>query len=356
MPAFQPPEVTCEKDKAWIKRAKFPFRNPTPLWNKYWHRYNTITIPLRDEDAYFADVSAAAKLAQSREHLEELLDVQCEERRREYDTLILDIAVACIQNTSLSKTPHHAALKASQTGSLDSLLQVLCGVVFGWKDGDKENRVPRIDDADETEYCIDGKGDLRSKYNTPEISSELADDPFEYDNTIASGLYSPRGWEDWNEDEENLWNDPSWKVSDCPTSETNLSPPGVDEVVVAERGDSDQAFCEHPPEQLDGILKVTPPTDQISPLPSPYLSLIDTSVGLSPHSRQTSSPDPPSACDQKLSASTSARMVDEWQSPPKPRFPTNRADSVSKNEGKKRKLQDDDHHNDNGQKRQKQKG
>ncbi|OHE90345.1 hypothetical protein CORC01_14358 [Colletotrichum orchidophilum] len=167
------------------------------------------------------------------------------------------------------------------------------------------------------------------------------------------GGYSPRGWEDWKEDEENLWNDPSWKVFDCPTPETNLPPPGVDEVVVAERGDSDQASSEHP-EQLDGILKVAPLTDQISPLPPPYLSLGDKSVGLSPHSSQTSSPDPSSTCDQKVSASPSARMIDEWQSPLNPAFPNNRADSMPKNEGKKRKLQDDNHDNENGQKRQKQ--
>ena len=72
--AFSSPHDTREKDIQWQAFAKVGCRDSRYLWADYWQRFNTITIPLLDEDAFFSDALAAAKLAQNREHLEELLD------------------------------------------------------------------------------------------------------------------------------------------------------------------------------------------------------------------------------------------------------------------------------------------
>ncbi|KAK1659891.1 hypothetical protein BDP55DRAFT_562151, partial [Colletotrichum godetiae] len=134
MPAFQPPKMTYEKNKAWRRIAKPDFHNPKMIWGDYWRRFNTIAVPLLDEDAYFADIMAAAKHAENRGHLEELLAAKHEERRRDLDNFVRDIALSSInfrQHFSSTST-RDAALKIGQTGSMDSFIQFVCGVVFGW--------------------------------------------------------------------------------------------------------------------------------------------------------------------------------------------------------------------------------
>ncbi|ROT39467.1 hypothetical protein SODALDRAFT_322869 [Sodiomyces alkalinus F11] len=87
-PFHDPPCGSREKEKAWIGVAKRGFRSPWKLWNEYCKRFNTITIPLLDEDAYFADAISAARHARDCDHLEELLAKKFEERRRELELLV----------------------------------------------------------------------------------------------------------------------------------------------------------------------------------------------------------------------------------------------------------------------------
>ncbi|SPQ21484.1 5ca93f65-ccab-4271-9d54-0b9d5afaf9a6 [Thermothielavioides terrestris] len=91
---FEPPKITDKKNAIWIEIAKPGFRDPRYLWSDYWRRFNTITIPLLDEDAYFADALTAAKEAQSRQHLEELLAKRFEARRKELEQTVRDIFYA----------------------------------------------------------------------------------------------------------------------------------------------------------------------------------------------------------------------------------------------------------------------
>ncbi|KAK4148525.1 hypothetical protein C8A00DRAFT_38901 [Chaetomidium leptoderma] len=60
---FSPPSDTKAKDRRWQAFAKVGFRDSRYLWTDYWQQYNTITIPLLDEDAFFSDALAAAQTA-----------------------------------------------------------------------------------------------------------------------------------------------------------------------------------------------------------------------------------------------------------------------------------------------------
>ena len=159
---FAPPDDTKEKDRQWQAFAKVGFRDSRPLWADYWQRFNTISIPLLDADAYFADTLAAAKVAQDREHLEALLSEKSKERRAELERVANKISLAVTFDMDLSSPTAavDAADKIGRAGSLDSFLQLASGVVWGWGDeGQLGERRPRVErspfnftDAQEPSY------------------------------------------------------------------------------------------------------------------------------------------------------------------------------------------------------------
>ncbi|KAI8278875.1 hypothetical protein K4K60_005892 [Colletotrichum sp. SAR11_57] len=144
MPPFEPPGLTRAKNKAWTKVAKADFRDPDLLWTDYWARFNSMSIPILDEDAFFADALAAARVAENREHLEQILEQKSRDRRAELADIVSSIAVAAISVRTPFSTPasRSAALKVGQTGSLDSFVQLACGVAFSRDNGQSEMRDP----------------------------------------------------------------------------------------------------------------------------------------------------------------------------------------------------------------------
>ncbi|KAL4405116.1 hypothetical protein CABS03_13298 [Colletotrichum abscissum] len=193
MPAFQPPKMTYEKNKAWRRIAKPDFHNPKMIWGDYWRRFNTIAVPLLDEDAYFADVMAAAKHAENRGHLEELLAAKHEERRRDLDSFVRDIALSSInfrQHFSSTST-RDAALKIGQTGSMDSFIQFVYGVIFGWSRAE-DKQLMRLTTAGDTSTVGNGP-DARCDGDARDDVSEDGGDPWEYENTFPPELCSSPG-------------------------------------------------------------------------------------------------------------------------------------------------------------------
>ena len=88
------------KNEEWRRVAKPGFSDPKVLWTDYWKRFNTMTVAFQDEDAYFADAVAAAKVAQNRDHLEKLHAEKHEERRRELQDILDEIfCMACFPQT-----------------------------------------------------------------------------------------------------------------------------------------------------------------------------------------------------------------------------------------------------------------
>lgn len=122
-------------------RTKFMQTHPKNLWSEYWQRFNTISIPLQDEDAFFLDLMEAAHQAETRPHLEELLEEKREERRRDMDKIVKELVFTSGNRRRCFPSPkaRSATTQVGLTASLDSFIQVVCGVAYGW---DGENAVP----------------------------------------------------------------------------------------------------------------------------------------------------------------------------------------------------------------------
>ncbi|RXG42548.1 hypothetical protein VDGE_30212 [Verticillium dahliae] len=135
MPAYEPPMISHEMRVLWVRTAKPGFQDSEKLYQKYWYDYNTVTIPLRDMDDFFADAITAASVAQDRDHLETLLAEQRETRWRELKEATRDIALATIYRTEFwpSRVVKDSALDAVRTGSLGNFLQFISCAMTSWK-------------------------------------------------------------------------------------------------------------------------------------------------------------------------------------------------------------------------------
>jgi hypothetical protein len=142
---FSPPSDTKAKDRRWQEFAKVGFRDSRHLWTDYWQRFNTITIPLLDEDAFFSDALATAQVAQDRRHLEQLLEQKSKERLTELENVLGEILHAAIfqRKPSSPEAAWHTAEKVGRSGSLDSFVQLTSGIVWGWGDEQVGERRPR---------------------------------------------------------------------------------------------------------------------------------------------------------------------------------------------------------------------
>lgn len=115
------------------------FRNPSIVWNDLWCRFNTIQIPLLDEDAFYADAICVARDARDRQHLDELMGQKMEQRLQELTRAVEMIAVSSIlaRGTLLTKAARNAAVKVGRIGSLDSFVQFVSGSISGWDCGNQ---------------------------------------------------------------------------------------------------------------------------------------------------------------------------------------------------------------------------
>ncbi|KAK3319576.1 hypothetical protein B0T19DRAFT_478686 [Cercophora scortea] len=163
---FGPPCWTKEKDKTWQAFAKPGCRDSRYLWTDYWQRFNTIAIPMLDQDAFFADALAAAKEAQDRSHLEQLLEKKSKERRTELEDLISSMGttafLSCLPSKFPSQASRDATFKISSTGSLDSLIQAVSGIVWGWPDAEGAVRRDCPPPPEEEPYDYTGTQDAPS--------------------------------------------------------------------------------------------------------------------------------------------------------------------------------------------------
>ncbi|KAH0430368.1 hypothetical protein CcaCcLH18_07880 [Colletotrichum camelliae] len=221
MPAFEPPQMTYKKEKAWIHTAKPGFRNPKILWNDYWQRFNTMAVPILDEDAFFADAIAAARCAENREHLEELLAKKHAERRRDLENVVHDIALStiCLQQQYPSTHTRDAALKIGQTGSLDSFIQFVCGVVFGWKGSEKGEPLMQVSSADDA-GIVDNEANIQGSRVAQDDALDTEGDPWEHENTFPPELYSSPGWD---EQVDEVWNSSLRRVAECYDADETFS-------------------------------------------------------------------------------------------------------------------------------------
>jgi len=124
-------------EKIWIQTAHdLECRDPEVLWD-LWARFNTVTISLLDENAFFADALEIAKFAKDRRELENLISKRVEERKEEIKVALDEIGLAILyhRHNLDSKDAQSAASKVVRTISLDSFVQFVGGFTFGWGGG-----------------------------------------------------------------------------------------------------------------------------------------------------------------------------------------------------------------------------
>ncbi|KAH0491206.1 hypothetical protein TgHK011_002646 [Trichoderma gracile] len=134
---FEPPNPRHHKYKnaEWRRTAPHDIKHPDFLWSDYWRRFNTMQIPLFDEDEYYDVAIAAARESNGQEEFEQRLDKINRQQRKKL-TAIMDHALKDALANAESFTSNDAwrtAVHASQTGCLQYFVQLLEGVVSGRK-------------------------------------------------------------------------------------------------------------------------------------------------------------------------------------------------------------------------------
>lgn len=172
----------------WVKAGKPSFNSPA-LLAEYHRKFNTISIPISSPGAFFTDAVAASRDADTRADLEKKLDEIRQKRAQECISLIESIRESyySAQGRRLPTQVREAALMASQTGSLDHLLQFITGVVFGWDGVDMKHMEPT------PSLDVPG-GDLSGSQYLPDV------------------IYEP---EDGHVDDGLGLDDQSWRFQEC---------------------------------------------------------------------------------------------------------------------------------------------
>ncbi|KAM0271624.1 hypothetical protein ACHAQH_009031 [Verticillium albo-atrum] len=191
MPAYEPPMISHEMRVLWVRTAKPGFQDSEKLYQKYWHDYNTVTIPLRDMDEFFADAITAAKLAQDRDHLETLLAEQRETRWKELKEATRDIALATIYRNKFwaSRVVSNAALDAVRTGSLGSFLQFISCAMASWKEeharDETDEKHQPSPPKERSAGGIDGNDNVPGQHDDEDYETDFEDE-YVYENNRVS--------------------------------------------------------------------------------------------------------------------------------------------------------------------------
>lgn len=134
-----PPCLNGKTNTAWRNAASASFENPKLLRSRYWKRYNTITIPIQPASDFYDDAIAAAWQSISRRELEDKLEALRKQRARELERLIFKMWT--MVHDGNSGNIDEAAAEVLNSGSLASMLKMICGLLFGW---DAEDTSPLL--------------------------------------------------------------------------------------------------------------------------------------------------------------------------------------------------------------------
>ncbi|KAL7929143.1 hypothetical protein V8C35DRAFT_316361 [Trichoderma chlorosporum] len=175
MPPFQPPRPPFRSSqlRAWSNTVEPEMRNL--LWGDYWHRFNTVQIPILGEDDYFKNAVEVAKLAKGQKaEFERMFE---ERNRKRQDKLISQMAKAANQTIYKDdifpcKDALIAVSEVCLSGCLTHFLRLLNGTAYGWE-------------ADAADVCLNNAaGNLSEEMqNSPidqgaDFESQLLDDSY----------------------------------------------------------------------------------------------------------------------------------------------------------------------------------
>lgn len=130
------PVKSLEQTLEWMSTAPEDIRDPKFLWGECWERFNTIQMPIASTKEYFDMAIQLANISNDKHHFEKLFQRAIRRRQAEVTKWYADFKRnAWREGQSFPcGTARVMAVEFCRTGSLQSLLQILNGVAYGWKD------------------------------------------------------------------------------------------------------------------------------------------------------------------------------------------------------------------------------
>ncbi|PTB66950.1 hypothetical protein BBK36DRAFT_1117021 [Trichoderma citrinoviride] len=154
---FEPPNPVHHKYKnsEWRRTAPHDIKHPDFLWEDYWQRFNTMQIPLFDEDEYYDTAIAIAKESNDRQEFEEKFERKTRQQRKKLLAMLDHALGDALSNAETFKSNDAwlTAIYASQTGCFQYFVRLLEAAASGREavlvDADAEFESPRNSDAGE---------------------------------------------------------------------------------------------------------------------------------------------------------------------------------------------------------------
>ncbi|TFB00341.1 hypothetical protein CCMA1212_007907 [Trichoderma ghanense] len=205
---FESPNPRHHKHKnaEWRRTAPPHIKHPDFLWGDYWRRFNTMQIPLFDEDEYYDIAIAVAKESNDQEEFEKRFE-RINRQQWKKLTAVMDHALKDALANAESFTSNDAwltAVYASQTGCLQYFVQLLEGVVSGRKaavvGADAEHETPLDNDTDENRDKARNPAGEETGDVVPEVRAHAEYSGYPYMNGPM-----PRYWEAQHPDDYE-WN------------------------------------------------------------------------------------------------------------------------------------------------------
>ncbi|EHK42541.1 hypothetical protein TRIATDRAFT_86573 [Trichoderma atroviride IMI 206040] len=135
MPAFESSDLAAGKRLIWQSGVKNLSHAHIDIYGDYWERFNTMRVPILGEDRFLEIALELEHIAKDLEDLERLLTERKEQWEKEAKQWLSGIARKSWTGgeSFQCEDASDAAYRASMTGSLQHLLELLNGVVHGWE-------------------------------------------------------------------------------------------------------------------------------------------------------------------------------------------------------------------------------
>ncbi|EHK42394.1 hypothetical protein TRIATDRAFT_309987 [Trichoderma atroviride IMI 206040] len=130
------PIKSREQTLQWMSTAPEDIRDPEFLWGECWQRFNTIQMPIASTTEYFDIAIQLATMSNDKSSFEKLFQRALRRRQAEVTKWFADFKRNAWRDGQSFPcgSARVIAVEFCRTGSLNSLLQLLDGVAYGWKD------------------------------------------------------------------------------------------------------------------------------------------------------------------------------------------------------------------------------
>lgn len=177
MPAFKSSDLADEKKVIWESAVKNSSHRYINIYGDYWERFNTMRVPILGEDRFLEMALELEHVAKDQEDLEGLLTERKEQWEKEAKQWLSRIVRKSRSGgeSFQCEDASDASWRASSTGSLQHFLELLNGVVHGWKPDEVQDET-----SNDTHV-------INSKSNAQNTSAET-DDESESENYTGTQL------------------------------------------------------------------------------------------------------------------------------------------------------------------------